>query len=91
MPDDANKTIAGAVTTMADSVIDSMKTQPLMMGMLILNVVVLGFVYFGQRERNDQLNKQFMYLYERCLPQKQGMKDASVQQTLTRQPEDLPP
>lgn len=52
----------------ASGVIDGLKAQPALLALIVLNVIVLGAVYFGVTERNKQVHEQTLALMERCGP-----------------------
>jgi hypothetical protein len=43
----------------AVSVIDALKTQPLMLVLVIFNVLIFIFVYYGVTQSRDSLNQMF--------------------------------
>jgi len=48
----------------AVTAIDAMRSQPLMLAVLILNALIFGFVYFGVREQRTQQADLFKQLLD---------------------------
>jgi hypothetical protein len=52
----------------ATSVVESLRNQPMVLGLLVMQFVLLAFLYFGiteGRKRDHLINK---FILERCLP-----------------------
>jgi hypothetical protein len=63
---DNDKRAEGAA--IATTVIESLRNQPFLLGMLVMQFILLAFLYFGiteGRKRDHLINK---FILERCLP-----------------------
>jgi hypothetical protein len=57
-----------AVIQVASNVIDSLKQQPIMLGMVVMQLLVLIFVYLGVSENRKRDHAMIKFILERCLP-----------------------
>lgn len=64
-----------AIKGAATSAIDALKTNPLVLAMLILNAFIFTLIYYGgreirshQAEQTNHLNEQMKLILDRCLP-----------------------
>jgi Flp pilus assembly protein TadB len=61
---------AQAVTGIATTVIDSLRAQPMMLGVLLINVIFLALIYVGIRDQRTHQHEHMTMLLNRCLPAK---------------------
>jgi hypothetical protein len=57
-----------AVVQVASNVIDSLKQQPIMLGMVVMQLCVLIFLYLGITENRKRDHLMIKLILERCLP-----------------------
>lgn len=50
--------------------IDALKGQPMVLGLLLLNVVFVGAVFYGVQKNADRHDAQLTHLIDRCIEQK---------------------
>jgi len=52
------------VGKVATGVIDALRTQPMVIALIVLNFIIIGFVYFSVKDRRDQDHKIMSLLLE---------------------------
>jgi hypothetical protein len=57
------------VTKVATSVIDSLKTSPVVLGMIVLNLTFMVVIFFTLQNLRGHQHQQMMLMLERCVPQ----------------------
>lgn len=50
------------------SALETLKSNPLILALLVFNLIILGAIYIAAREGRTQLNHQMTLILERCLP-----------------------
>lgn len=65
-----NMVAAGA--QVATSFFDSMKQQPVLLGLLVLNALVFAFLFYSIGDLASKRSAQMTQILERCLPQLGG-------------------
>jgi hypothetical protein len=58
-----------ALAGIASQVVDNFKTSPALLAIIVLNIGVLIFIYFGVREQAKERHTEFSFIIERCLQQ----------------------
>lgn len=58
----------GDVSEIAKAAIASLKNSPAVLGLMLLNLIVFGLIYFGATSNVASLHRQLDHLIERCLP-----------------------
>lgn len=48
--------------------LETLKSNPLILALLIFNLLILGAIYLGAKEGREQLHHQMTLILERCLP-----------------------
>lgn len=56
------------VNEVATTLASSLKSQPLVVGLLLINIVFVGVMFVAIREARVQEHAEFKILLERCLP-----------------------
>lgn len=57
-------TISEVTTTL----VDSMKSQPLVIGLLVVNVLFVGIMFVAVREARIHEHAEFRIIFDRCIP-----------------------
>jgi hypothetical protein len=57
-----------ALATVASSTVEALKTTPVVLAGVVLNVVFLAVIFVSMREIRAAEKKQFSYVLNRCLP-----------------------
>jgi hypothetical protein len=55
----------------ATSVIESLRNQPMLLALVVMQVVVMIFIYFGVTERAKREHLMNKFILERCLSTKE--------------------
>ncbi|PWT78225.1 MAG: hypothetical protein C5B60_01555 [Chloroflexi bacterium] len=58
------------VGKVATSIVESLKTQPLMLVVMLFNIIFLAVIYFGVTAQRQQTHEVMKMLLERCGVQK---------------------
>jgi hypothetical protein len=53
-------------TKVASSVVDALRQQPLVLGLIVITAVFMYFVYSGVTANRNQINELFKIMIERC-------------------------
>lgn len=61
-----------ALAGVATSLIDNFKASPALLAVIVLNLGVLIFIYFGVREQAKERHAEFRFIIERCLKLTEG-------------------
>lgn len=60
-------TVAGAVSQVATTAIDSLKSQPTILFLIFLNLAMFAFLYFGVSANNYRRDEHLMKVIDNCL------------------------
>lgn len=66
-PSDRPTTPTQALAGVASQIVDNFKTSPALLAVIVLNLGVLVFLYFGVREQAKERHTEFSFIIERCL------------------------
>lgn len=61
--------IADAGAKVATSIVDSMKSQPILLLVLLLNIAFCTLAYFAVNDQREKTQAQFMAVLTRCYPE----------------------
>jgi hypothetical protein len=64
--DDHDKRAEGAA--IATTVIESLRSQPMLLALVVMQVAIMIFIYFGVTERAKREHLMNKFILERCLP-----------------------
>jgi hypothetical protein len=67
MTEDESRSVTGAVAHVATTAIDSLRSQPGLIVIAILNICVFAFLYFGVNSSNARRDEHLMKVIDQCL------------------------
>jgi hypothetical protein len=69
-PDHGPRTIVQATGRVAESIVGSMQTQPLLMALVLVNILFMGFLWWALSVSGDRRHKEMTYVMEKCFAQR---------------------